>query len=242
MNKTSLPKPITIKKIIQENFRTKTFVTDEKIIAQPGQFVMLWLPRIAEKPFSVVDDHPLTFTAMSVGPFTKNLNSKIEEGDKIWYRGPFGKGTFKTVKAKKLLVAGGCGAAPLLFLAQKIKDKKTTRVIIGAKTQKELLFEKRFKKLGTKIIITTDDGSKGIKGFATNTLEKILKKEKISGVYSCGPKPMLKKVAEICDKFKTRYQLSLEALIKCGFGVCGSCSCGGKLVCQDGPVFSKWLA
>ena len=109
MNKTSLPKPITIKKIIQENFRTKTFVTDEKITAQPGQFVMLWLPRIAEKPFSVVNDNPLTFTALSVGSFTKTLNSKIEKNDKIWYRGPFGKGTFKIVKDKKILAAGGCG-------------------------------------------------------------------------------------------------------------------------------------
>lgn len=238
--KASLPKPITIKKIIQENFRTKSFVTDEKIKAEPGQFIMLWLPRIAEKPFSVVDNHPLTFTAMSVGPFTKNLNSKIKKGDKIWYRGPFGKGTFKAVKGKKILVSGGCGCVPLYFLAKKLRRKKTIRVIVGAKTKKELLFEKKFKELGFKTIVATDDGSKGIKGFTTDVLQEILEKEQVSCVYGCGPEAMLKKVAQICDKFKTRYQLSLEALIKCGFGVCGSCSRGGKLVCQDGPVFSKW--
>lgn len=238
--KTSLPKPITVKRVIQENFRTKTFITDEKIKAEPGQFIMLWLPSIAEKPLSVTDDNPLTFTVMSVGPFTKTLNEKIEKGDTLWYRGPFGEGVFTNNKGKNLLVAGGCGCVPLHLFLKKIKANKSTRIIVGAQTEKELLFEKKFKKLDAKVIITTDDGSKGIKGFTTDVLQEILKKEKINCVYGCGPEAMLKKTARICDKFKTKYQLSLEALMKCGFGVCGSCSRGGKLVCQHGPVFSKW--
>lgn len=240
MKKISLPKPIIVKKIIQENFRTKTFMTDVKIKAKPGQFIMLWLPSIAEKPFSVTCDNPLTFTVMSVGKFTKTLNQKIRKGDKVWYRGPFGKGVFKVVKGKKILISGGCGCVPLHFLAKTMRSKKNTRVIVGAKTKRELLFEKRFKNLGFKTIITTDDGSKGIKGFTTDLLKEILKKEKISCVYGCGPEAMLKKIAKLCDKLKTKFQLSLEAIIKCGFGICGSCSRGGKLVCQDGPVFSKW--
>lgn len=240
MRKISLPKPIIVKKIIQENFRTKTFMTDVKIKAKPGQFIMLWLPSIAEKPFSVTWDNPLTFTVMSVGKFTKTLNQKIRKGDRVWYRGPFGKRVFRVVKGKKILISGGCGCVPLFFLAKTLKNKKTTRVIVGAKTKKELLFEKRFKKLGFKTIITTDDGSKGIKGFTTDVLKEILEKEKIVCVYGCGPEAMLKKTREICDKLKTKFQLSLEALMKCGFGICGSCSRGGKLVCQDGPVFSKW--
>lgn len=238
--KTSLPIPVIVKKIIKENFRTKTFVTDAKIKAKPGQFIMVWLPRKAEKPFSITDNNPLTFTVMTVGPFTKTLNTQIKKGDKVWYRGPFGKGTFKEVKGKKILVSGGCGCVPLYFLTKKLKIKKASRVIVGAKTKKELLFEKRFKKLGFKVIVTTDDGSAGIKGFTTDVLEKILAKEKIACVYGCGPELMLKKIANICKRFKTKYQLSLEALMKCGFGVCGSCSRGEKLICHDGPVFSRW--
>lgn len=238
--KISLPIPITVKKIIKENFRTKTFVTDTKIKAKPGQFIMVWLPGKAEKPFSLTDNNPLSFTVMSVGNFTRTLNNQIREGDRVWYRGPFGKGIFKTLKGKKVLVAGGCGCVPLYFFAKTIKKKKSCQIIVGAKTKKELLFNKRFKQLGFKVTITTDDGSAGLKGFTLDVLEKILNKEKISCVYGCGPEIMLKKIALKCKEFKVNFQLSLEALMKCGFGVCGSCSRGGKLVCQDGPVFSKW--
>jgi dihydroorotate dehydrogenase electron transfer subunit len=238
--KTSLPHVAKVKKIIKENFRTKTLVLDQKIEANPGQFIMVWLPRKAEKPFSVTDNNPLTFTVMSIGPFTRTLNNQIKVGNKIWYRGPFGKGVFKPMSGKKVFVSGGCGCVPLYFLGKTIKDKKNIKVVVGAKTEKELLFEKNFTKLGLKVIITTDDGSKGKKGLTTDVLESILKKEKINCVYGCGPEKMLEKIAYLCDKFKTKYQLSLEALIKCGFGICGSCSKAGKLVCLDGPVFTKW--
>jgi len=244
MKKTSLPIPITVKKIIKENFKTKTFITDINLLnAKPGQFVMIWLPELAEKPFSLTNNKPFAFTVQAVGKFTKTLNNQIRLGDKIWYRGPFGNGTFKNVNGKKILVAGGCGCVPLYFFAKSLKNKKDikdTKVIVGAKDKQELLFYNRFKKLGFETIIVTDNGSQGIKGFATDVLENILKQEKIACVYSCGPKIMLKKIAILCQQYKTKYQLSLEALMKCGFGICGSCSIGGKLVCHDGPVFSKW--
>lgn len=242
MKKVSLPKPTLVKKIIKENFRTKTFITEAKIKAKPGQFIMVWLPGKAEKPFSLTNDNPLAFTAMSVGSFTKTLNNQIKKGDKIWFRGPFGKGFFKPAKGKKVLVAGGCGCIPLYFFAKSIKNKKTTIIILGAKTKKELLFEKRFKKMGFKVKLTTDDASAGIKGLTTDVLKKILGQEKIGCVYGCGPEPMLKKISSLGSQFKVKYQLSLEALMKCGFGICGSCTKKGKLVCQDGPVFSRWPA
>ncbi|MFC1711225.1 dihydroorotate dehydrogenase electron transfer subunit [Patescibacteria group bacterium] len=239
--KSSLPRPIITKKIIQENFKTKTFVTNISLKkAKPGQFIMIWLPQIAEKPFSITDNNPLSFTVMSVGKFTKRLNTKIKVGDKVWYRGPFGKGVYQDQKGKKILIAGGCGCVPLYFFAKSLKSIKNTQVVIGAKTKKELLFEKRFRKLGFKSFITTDDGSQGLKGYTTDVLQKMLKKNKLACVYSCGPEPMLKKIANICKLNKIKYQLSLEALMKCGFGICGSCSCEEKLVCLDGPVFTKW--
>ena len=245
MNKISLPKTVTVKKVIKENFRTKSFILDKKIKAKPGQFIMIWLPGVAEKPFSITNNNPLTITIMAVGKLTKNINEKIKSGDTIWYRGPLGNGVFKDVKGKKLLVAGGCGCVPLYFFAKTLKNKKSVKVILGAKNKKELLFERRFKKLGFKTIIITDDGSKGRKGFTTDILSELISNSLISNqliscVYSCGPKPMLKKIVQICEEKKAKYQVSLEALIKCGFGVCGSCSIGGKLVCKDGPVFNEW--
>lgn len=236
--RTSLPIAVTVKKIIRENFRTKTFITDKKIKAKPGQFVMIWLPGVAEKPFSVTEEDPLTITVMSVGKFTKAMNTSVSVGDKIWYRGPFGKKSFEEKKGNKILVAGGCGCVPLYFLGKKLKEKEKTKVIIGAKTSSEILFKKRFKSLGLNVIVTTDNGSTGIKGLATDVLEKILSKEKVTCVYACGPELMLEKVVDICRFYRVKCQLSLESIIKCGFGICGSCSRGEKLICQDGPVFS----
>ena len=241
MNKTSLPIPIKVKQVIKENFRTKSFVLNGKVKARPGQFVMIWLPGNAEKPFSITDNNPFTITVMEIGKFTKHLNKNIKPGDKIWYRGPFGKGIFKQVKGKKILVSGGCGCVPLYFFAKTLKNKKSVQVIVGAKTKKELLFVKKFKDLGLNVQTTTDNGSAGKKGYTTDELKRILNTEKINCVYGCGPEVMLKKIAHICKEKKVKYQLSLEALIKCGFGVCGSCSVGGKLVCKDGPVFNKWV-
>lgn len=237
--KISLPQPTTIIQVIKENYKVKTFITQAKIKAQPGQFIMVWLPRLAEKPFAVVDDNPLTVTVAKVGNFTRSLH-KLKKGDKVWFRGPFGKGVFKKNGKNHLLVGGGYGVAPLYFLANKLLNKSKPMVIIGAKTKKELLFEKRFKNLGLKVLVTTEDGSRGKKGLATDQLEEILLGKKINCVYSCGPEPMLEKVVDICKTYNVNYQVSLEAIIKCGLGVCGSCSRGGKLICLDGPVFSKW--
>jgi len=240
MNKTSLPIPVTVKKIIKENFKTKSFVLDSKIKALPGQFIMVWLPEIAEKPFSITNISPFTITIMTAGKFTKHMNEKVKKGDTIWFRGPFGKGIFKQVKGRKILVSGGCGCVPLYFFAKTLKNKKSVQVIVGAKTKKELLFVKKFKDLGLNVQTTTDDGTAGKKGYTTEELKRVLNTEKINCVYACGPEVMLSKIAHICKEKNVKYQISLEALMKCGFGVCGSCSIGGKLVCKDGPVFTKW--
>lgn len=237
--KVNLPQPTVIKKIIKENYRVKTFVTEAKIKARPGQFIMVWLPRIAERPFAVVNNNPLTFTVAKVGNFTEAIH-RLKKRDKIWFRGPFGRGVFEPKNGANLLVAGGYGVAPLYFLAKKLLQKQKNSIIVGAKTRKELLFGKKFKDLKMKVFPTTEDGSYGGKGSVTHILKELLLKKKINCVYACGPELMLKKVVDICKRHKVNYQVSLEAIMKCGFGVCGSCSRGGKLVCLDGPVFKKW--
>ena len=92
------------------------------------------------------------------------------------------------------------------------------------------------------MLIATDDGSCGRKCFTTEILEELLrdnKKNKIKVVYTCGPEIMMKKILDICNKYKIKCEESLERIMKCGFGVCGACMCNDKLVCKDGPVFTR---
>ena len=129
---------------------------------------------------------------------------------------------------------------PLLFLAKMAKEKKIdVTAIIGARTSEFLIYEKELKKLGCKIMISTDDGSKGHKGFSTHVLEEVLKKEKTDCIYSCGPELMMLRVADLAKHHKIDCQLSLERFMKCGFGICGQCCIDGSgvRICKDGPVF-----
>lgn len=231
----------TITKIKTETSKVKTFILNVSINAKPGQYVMVWLPGVHEKPFGVVTDKPLTLSIAQVGPFT-NLIHKIKVGQKITFRGPYGK-SFKIKGKKILLVGGGYGVVPLFFLAQSVPSNKRQfiTVIIGAKNKSELVFVNKFKKLGCIVKVATDDGSKGYKGFSTSLAEAILSKNKYDTIYTCGPEAMMKKIAMIANKNKIFCQVSIEKLIKCAVGICGECHCKGKLVCKDGPVFNSLI-
>jgi len=204
-------------------------VLDKKIKPLAGQFVMVWLPGIDEKPFALSYDNAVTVERKGV--FTKKM-FELKKGDRIGVRGPYGNG-FK-LKNNALVVAGGLGIASLARLVERLKNPE---IILGAKTKEELLFAKRFRK--KKLHIATDDGSIGFKGFATELMQEILKKKRFRAVYTCGPEIMMKKIFELCEKKKIECYASLERYIKCGFGVCGACACGDQLVCKDGPVFNS---
>ncbi|MBN2477892.1 dihydroorotate dehydrogenase electron transfer subunit [Candidatus Micrarchaeota archaeon] len=238
MNKQNLPDKrytFNVKKVVKENFKTSTIITDGKLESKPGQFVMVWIPGINQKPYSIGDNEPFSITAVEFGPFSSLLN-QMKKGDKLTVTGPLGRGfDYKEVK-KPVLVGGGCGIVPLYFLAKKLKNPA---VIMGSKTKNEIMCRARFERLGIKPVITTDDGSEGTRGFVTAALENILEKKGADIVYSCGPAPMMRAVAKICDKSGVDYQLSLETHMKCGIGICGSCTLGDKVVCRDGPVFPK---
>ncbi len=222
------PEIVKITNIVQENPNVQTFFIDKQIKAEPGQFLMVWLPEIDEKPFSLsyIEDK-IAFTFQAKGPFTDEL-AKLKKGDKIGIRGPYGNG-FK-IKNNALVIAGGIGVAPLLPL---IKRLKAPDVIVGAKTKSELLFKIKNSK------ITTDDGSLGFRGFTTELFKELLKKKKYNTVYTCGPELMIKKVFDICEENKIECQASLERYMKCGFGICDQCSINCYLVCKDGPVFNS---
>ena len=233
-------KEYRIKKIIRETPKSVSLILDGKINYKPGQFVMLWLPSVDEKPFvvSYLEKNQFGITIEEKGIFTKRI-SNIKTGTKVGIRGPYGNGF--EIKNNSIVVVGGLGMAPALHL---IKEIKNSTIIQGAKSKEYLLYLKDenllkiIEKNNNKIICCTDDGSYGIHGFTTDVLKELINK-KTKTVYTCGPEIMIKKVFEICEKNKIELQASLERMMKCSIGVCGSCVCGDQLVCKDGPVFKS---
>jgi len=238
----SKPREIEMAKILEivaENPRVKTIYLDCGMKAAPGQFVMAWVPRMDEKPFSLSysDGNKIGLSIAAVGQFSKKLH-EMKAGDSLGIRGPLGKG-FKLVKGNVAVVGGGCGTAPLGFLVEELAKKgaKVT-AIIGAKNKEELFFVEKAKKAGAEVVICTDDGSEGRKGFTTDALAELIGKEKFDCVYTCGPEIMMRKIVELCAEKNVECQASLERYMKCGFGLCGQCAIDGLLVCKDGPVFA----
>ncbi|MEM4634026.1 MAG: dihydroorotate dehydrogenase electron transfer subunit [Candidatus Anstonellaceae archaeon] len=226
-----LPRPFKVVSVSKENSQVVTLRLDLKMPqAYPGQFLMVWLPGFDEKPYSLADSNPVTISVGAVGPFSRKLAS-LKKGDKVWLRGPYGRG-FELKGKKILLVGGGYGFAPLRFLAKVANAKKVEAVAIcGARTKNLLM-----KPAACKTIFTTQDGSKGIKGNVLDGM-RLLEKQKFDVVYTCGPEKMMEAVAREAKKNGADCQLLLERYMKCGIGVCGHCACGDKLVCFDGPRF-----
>lgn len=228
----------TITHIENETPRVKNFVLDTTIEAKPGQYIMLWIPRLNEKPFGVVSPDPLTLSIANVGPFTAAVHN-LRRGDTLSFRGPYGS-TYKLKGKKFLLVAGGYGVVPLYFLALSMtqQQQESTTVIIGARTQEDLPFVRKFQNLGCTVEVSTDDGSQGHKGFSTQIAAPYIEKKKVDAVYTCGPLVMMKKIAQMSEEHRIYCQVSAETYFKCGgMGLCGECSIHGKLACVDGPVF-----
>ena len=186
-----------------------------------------------------------------VGKGTEILSTK-KTGDFIDVLGPLGNGFTLppfTIHHSPftILIAGGIGVAPLVFLAEELAKKKIkTIVLIGAKTKKLILCEKIFKELATKVNIATDDGSRGYKGFVSELFEEVLRDTRYDSrftIYACGPHPMLQCIAKISKEQKIECQVSLEEKMACGIGACLGCivkvkgKARHKLACKDGPVF-----
>ncbi len=234
----TLPTIIAIKEIINEADGIRTLVFDGNFEFSPGQFVMIWLPGIDEKPFGIWRTKPGEFriTVAAVGEFSKKMTTQ-KVGAKIGIRGPLGRGFSIPKKKKVVLVGGGFGVAPLLGLAERAENCELD-FVIGARSEKFLFGEKYAEKVGAKNWIATDDGRCGKKCFTTHLHEKIIAEKKVDAVFSVGPELMMHRVAEICRAAKIPSELSLERFMKCGVGVCGSCAIddGGFCVCREGPM------
>ena len=236
-----------IQSVKTESPSVKTFTMKDRLCAkaQPGQFLMLWIPRVDEIPLSImnVEGASVSVTVKAVGEATRALHG-MKQGEIVGVRGPFGN-SFTQNSGNVLLVGGGTGTAPLLFLAKKLAVKaKRVAFVIGAKTKTELLFLNQLDALCTEqsTTATTEDGSYGIKCLATEPLERLLSKDKFDMVYACGPELMVRQVFELAEKRGVSMEASLERLMRCGMGLCGSCMISRYRVCRDGPVFgSAWL-
>ncbi|MCF7893406.1 MAG: dihydroorotate dehydrogenase electron transfer subunit, partial [Candidatus Omnitrophica bacterium] len=226
-------------------------------VAQPGNFLHLKLKStILRRPLSIhrIENNLIYILFKVRGRGTKSLAQK-KKNDQLDIIGPLGNG-FKIKNGENsILVAGGIGVAPLLFLAQKLVKRPMSKVqrptleniiLLGAKDKKEVVCEKEFKNLGFQVNATTEDGSKGEKGFVTDLLKKQLMTydlELRTNVYACGPKDMFYQINKVLKNYKNiDAQLSFEQFMGCGLGVCCACvistKSGYRKVCQDGPVFS----
>ncbi len=256
--------------IIDESPTVKSFVVDykpipEPVIIKPGQFVMVWLPGDDEVPMSVSHigwESRITLSIANVGKTTQHLHN-LKIGDKIGIRGPYGN-NYEPNSGIAIVVGGGIGMASIMpFIYQLLDiqknplqyDVELDRIICieGAREENQLIFAEELEKLfyeDQRLEFCTDDGSCGFKGFTTEKLDNLLENEllKLSRelsspitVYACGPEIMLKKIFVICEKYQIPIQLSLERMMRCGFGICGLCALEptGKLVCRDGPIFSN---
>lgn len=211
--------------------------TDE--IKRAGQFINIAVDGFyLRRPLSVFDKSENTVSVIfkKVGKGTISLGEKAV-GDRLDVLTGLGNGYDTALSGDSpLLIGGGVGIPPLYLLAKElISERKKVTVIMGFNTKEEIFCEKDFRELDCKVIITTVDGSYGIKGFVTDAMDL-----DYSYFYTCGPEPMLKAVYKAS---KTEGQFSFEERMGCGFGACMGCSCktvtGYKRICKDGPVLKK---
>jgi len=223
-----------------------TLYVNQAIDFKPGQFVMVWIPGVDEKPYTISHHSPDRFgiTVEAKGIFSKKAVS-LGPGDKIGIRGPFGNGFNMGSDYKRVaVVAGGCGMAPLAPLVEAFQAGNGPEILLiqGARSKSFLLYPDRFT---ANVEICTDDGSKGYKGFVTDILVQKIKELSAACVpgfdmvYACGPEIMMAKVFDLCEAHGIPCQVSLERYMRCGFGICGACVCGHAVVCMDGPVFGS---
>ena len=203
---------VKIEKIKRETPTVKTFFFRDDSFPEPGQFYMIWLPGVDEFPMSISYIGGIKgFTVKKVGAGTAKMHS-LEEGDRLWIRGPYGQG-FSPMKGRILFVGGGSGMATLAPMIERTPGD----IIIAARNREELLFLDRFRE--RRIYIATDNGSMGFRGFAHQLLEKILKEMRYDSIYTCGPELMLREIVDIALSRDMEIQASLERLMKCGIGI-----------------------
>lgn len=221
---------------------------------KPGQFVQAKVEgspdTFLRRPLSIHDvdyeKNTIKILVQVAGKGTERL-SKLKEGDSLNIIYPLGNSfSLPAENANVLLIGGGCGVAPLLFLGKYLKSKDyTLGILLGFRNSNRIIEYNEYEKIGS-VYLTTEDGSEGVKGFITD--HPVLKERRFDHICCCGPESMMKAVAAYCLENKITCEVSLENLMACGFGVCLCCVVntvdGNLCTCIDGPVFNikalKW--
>jgi dihydroorotate dehydrogenase electron transfer subunit len=231
-----------------QHFVLELLCSEKLPVILPGQFAEVRIDKsfttYLRRPFSIhnVDykRNTISFLVKEIGSGTSNLSTAVV-GEIVNVVYPLGNGFILPSSGKVLLVGGGCGVAPLLFLARHLYSlgiQITT--LMGGRSSYDILNPDEYRKFG-EVFITTEDGSLGEKGMVTAHTLFTPGISAFSGVYTCGPEPMMKAIATITAKHNIPCQVSLENTMACGIGVCLCCVVetldGNKCVCTEGPVF-----
>lgn len=222
--------------------------------ANPGQFLEIRvvdnIEPLLRRPISIYNANKqngeIEFIFQIKGKGTEILSQR-SEGELLDVIGPLGNGTFKFEEYKNIvIIGGGIGIFPLHELSKRAKENNVnTKIYVGFRNKEFVLLEEELKQVCNELILCTDDGSYGKKGFAINFLKEDIEKEPIDCIYACGPLPMLKAVQQYAIEKNIPCQISLEERMACGLGVCLGCAVKTsnketteyKHVCKDGPVF-----
>lgn len=246
-------KVISNEQIAADIYRLKFYNMKIAADCKPGQFVHIQCGRgrnfILRRPFSIHRKNgggSFEILFQVVGEGTKAL-SNIKPRDELSLIGPIGNGFKIDDEARNiLLVSGGLGIAPLIFLVDELlSEKRRVCVLLGAANRERLLYAIDLKRLVRKLHIATDDGSQGHQGPIVDLLPETIEEFEPEMIYACGPEGMLKRIAGIAGEYNIPAQVCLERRMACGVGACLSCVCKVKQeekeiikrVCIDGPVF-----
>ena len=225
---------------LTENVFRMVLSGDTSAVTASGQFINIKIDSLfLRRPISIFDcnENELSIIYKVVGTGTEMM-SKMPAGTELDCLVGLGNGfDISAAGEYPVVIGGGVGVPPMYYLAKKlIEDGKKVTAILGFNTKAEIFGKEDFEKLGVETIVTTVDGSEGIKGFVTDALKDI----DYTYFFTCGPEPMLKAVY---NSTSTSGQLSFEERMGCGFGACMGCSCktltGFKRICKDGPIMMK---
>lgn len=232
------------------NFILRLKATELLPKMMPGQFCEVKVDKdptvFLRRPFSIhnvdYDTNTITLLIKAVGKGTTTL-SGISQGDILNMVYPLGNGFSLTVEPKVLLVGGGCGVAPLLFLAHTLKKMGINPVIlVGGRTAEDVPRIEAYQAVA-ETYIATEDGSAGEKGLVTQHTIFRTRLAEFKRIYTCGPEGMMKAVAKAAEALDILCEVSLENTMACGIGACLCCVTetkeGHKCVCTDGPVFDS---
>lgn len=242
------------REIVPGYFELEFIAPEIARVALPGQFVHIRVTQsldpLLRRPFGIYNVEKkigsITVFYRVVGRGTKIL-SDVHTAEGLDVLGPLGRPfSFPEGMRRALVVGGGVGIAPLVYLARTLCERKIeVMVLLGASTSGYLVGRDVLSRMGINFMVATDDGSEGLKGRVTDLLVKVMDKKKFDYLYSCGPELMMMKVTEIARRYGVDGELSLEEHMACGIGACLGCAKKVQRgddyyyakVCTDGPVF-----